>query len=173
MTDLQSIIKESLDDLYISYAAEVTSVDPFMVKPLFKTAYNVDFPEIESQVNTFEASGFSITFPYSAGDIVLCITAKTDIRCQLDGDTAFPVTEHDLAQSVVVCGLKSNDTVSSDGIVIKTGNSSIKLTQSTAEFGDITNPLDVIANAVAGKISLANHVHPSAVGPTGPPMPVP
>lgn len=155
------------------------------IRHLMDNGMQIELPELVDVPVVFpSAASFDLEFPLDKGDPVLLIFAETDIASWKTGaDPATPDTasRFSLDASVAIPGLSPNPvqgrariTIDKNGVITWTAKKFIFDGQVVAT-GDIIARGDVFAGpAPTGPgVSLSQHIHPTAMGPTSPATPAP
>lgn len=184
MASALSSVHTSLPARVVKYdeKAHRATVQP-AVRLLMDNGIQVELPELVEVPVVFPSSRFfDLEFPLDKGDGVLLVFQEQDISSWKEGNTqAVPATasRFSLDAAVAIPGCipspsegRARITVDKEGTITWTAKKFIFDGQVVAT-GDIIARGDVFAGPapVGPGVSLTQHIHPTAVGPTSPATP--
>lgn len=155
------------------------------VNMLMDNGVQIEIPSLMEVPVVFPASKFfDMEFPLDEGDGVLLLFQESDISTWKNGDfPAIPAvaSRFNLDSAVAIPGLvpepskgKARITIDKEGVITWTAKKFVFDGQVVAK-GDIIARGDVLCGPepTGPGVSLKNHVHPTAMGPTSAPTPTP
>ena len=155
------------------------------VRMLMDNGVQIELPDLMDVPVVFPSGKFfDLEFPLDKGDGVLLLFAEQDISAWKKGDSpAVPATasRFNLDSAIAVPGCSSKPskgkariTIDKDGVITWTAKKFVFDGQVVAT-GDVIARGDVFCGpAPTGPgVSLSQHIHPTAVGPTSPATPAP
>lgn len=155
------------------------------VRMLMDNGIQIDLPELMDVPVVFPSGKFfDLEFPLDKGDGVLLLFAEQDISAWKKGDSpAIPATASrfnlDSAIAIPGCSPKPSKgnariTIDKDGVITWTAKKFVFDGQTVFKKAVLARDDIYVGPEPAGPgVSVKNHIHPTAVGPTSPATPAP
>lgn len=188
---LDSYMAGALSSVHTALPGKVVSYDSSKhrarVKPVIRmlmdNGVKIELPELLDVPVVFpSAKSFDLEFPLDKDDGVLLIFQELDISEWKSGEripTAATSSRFNLDSAIAIPGLfskptegKARITVSKDGTITWTAKKIVFKGQTVFEDDVIGRKDFFVGVGVGPGVSLKDHVHGSAAGPTNPPNPI-